>query len=137
MGNLENGMLVQHASLGAGKIVALDANAVHVFFATSETKFATKLRLPMALSFLSPCSTADERLDGLPAFVLDPKTGRYGRAPSAAAKAPRAKAKAKPRLRAVKAAADSAATDLAAADPAAVAPANDPSAPAPSEPTDA
>jgi hypothetical protein len=126
MGNLENGMLVQHASLGAGKIVALDTNAVHVFFATSETRFATKLRLPIALSFLSPCATSDVRLSELPAFVLDPKTGRYG--PSAAAKAPRAKAKAKPRLRAVKAPADPAAAAAAAGEAAA----NDPAAaPAP------
>ena len=54
MSSLENGMLVQHASLGAGKIVALDSKAVHVFFATSGERFATKLRLPMALSFLTP-----------------------------------------------------------------------------------
>jgi hypothetical protein len=126
MGKIENGMLVQHASLGAGKVVALDANAVHVFFATSETKFATKLRLPLALSFLSPSATSDERLSELPAFVLDPKTGRYGRTPSAVAKAPRAKAKAKPRLRAVKASTET-------AEPS---PANDPAAPAPADPSD-
>jgi len=128
-------MLVQHASLGAGRIVALDATAVHVFFAASETRFATKLRLPMALSFLAPCATPDARLAELPAFVLDPRTGRYGR-PAAAAARP-AKAKAKPRLRVVKPPAGAAPPAAEDAPPAAAedAPAKDPAAdPAPEDP---
>ena len=80
MGSLENGMLVQHVSLGAGKIVALDENAVHVFFATSGARFATKLRLPVALSYLSPSASPNAWLSALSGFALDAKTGRYGRA---------------------------------------------------------
>jgi hypothetical protein len=78
MSDLENGMLVQHASLGLGKVVALDAKAVHVFFATSDTRFATKLRLPMSLPFLSPAATSNAWLAALSSFALDAKTGRYG-----------------------------------------------------------
>jgi hypothetical protein len=80
MSTLENGMLVQHASLGQGTIVALDAKAVHVFFPTSGAQFATKLRLPMALSFLTPSSSPSAWLASLSGFALDEKTGRYGRA---------------------------------------------------------
>jgi hypothetical protein len=76
--DLENGMLVQHASLGLGKIVALEPKAVHVFFATRGARFATKLRLPMALPLLTPCAAADTWLSGLSGFALDAQTGRYG-----------------------------------------------------------
>lgn len=78
MGDLENGMLVRHASLGIGKIVALEPNAVHVFFPESDKRFAAKLRLPAARALLK--TEGFERnswLEGLSAFVLDPKTGRY------------------------------------------------------------
>jgi hypothetical protein len=78
MSDLENGMLVQHASLGVGKIVALDPKAVHVFFATSDARFATKLRLPMALPLLTPAASKNAWLSGLSNFTLDAKTGRYG-----------------------------------------------------------
>jgi hypothetical protein len=80
MSSLENGMLVQHASLGPGKIVALEPKAVHVFFATSDARFATKLRLPMALSLLTPAASPNAWLSGLSGFAFDAKTGRYGRA---------------------------------------------------------
>lgn len=80
MTTLENGMLVQHASLGLGKIVALEPKAIHVFFATSGARIATKLQLPMALSFLSPSESPSAWLSGLSGFALDAKTGRYGRA---------------------------------------------------------
>ncbi|WP_242370793.1 hypothetical protein [Anaeromyxobacter sp. SG26] len=80
MSSLENGMLVQHTSLGIGKIVALDQKAVHVFFATSDARFATKLRLPMALPLLSPATSPNAWLSALTGFALDAKTGRYGRA---------------------------------------------------------
>jgi hypothetical protein len=80
MTTLESGMLVQHASLGLGKIVALEAKAVHVFFATSGARFATKLRLPTALPFLSPSASPSAWLSSLSGFALDVKTGRYGRA---------------------------------------------------------
>ena len=82
MSDLENGMLVQHASLGLGKIVALEPKAVHVFFATSDARFATKLRLPIARPLLTPSTSANAWLSGLSGFALDAKTGRYGRAGS-------------------------------------------------------
>lgn len=78
MSDLENGMLVQHASLGLGKVVALEPKAVHVFFAASEARFATKLRLPMALPLLAKAASSNAWLSGLPECVLDAKTGRYG-----------------------------------------------------------
>lgn len=78
MGELKNGMLVRHASLGLGKVVALEAKAVHVFFAASEERFATKLRLPLALPLLTPAVGASGWLSGLADFALDAKTGRYG-----------------------------------------------------------
>jgi hypothetical protein len=78
MSDLENGMLVQHASLGLGKVVALEPKAVHVFFATSDARFATKLRLPMALPLLAPAASSNAWLSGLSDFALDAKTGRYG-----------------------------------------------------------
>jgi len=75
---LSNGMLVQHASLGVGKVVAVEANAVHVFFPERADRHAAKLRLPDA----RPLLTMDgiERnawLEGLSSFALDPETGRY------------------------------------------------------------
>jgi hypothetical protein len=78
MSDLENGMLVQHASLGIGKVVALDPKAVHVFFAASDARFATKLRLPMARPLLTPAASTNAWLSGLSDFTLDAKTGRYG-----------------------------------------------------------
>lgn len=78
MSDLENGMLVQHASLGLGKVVALDPKAVHVFFETSEARFATKLRLPMALPLLTRAESTNAWLSGLSGFALDAKSGRYG-----------------------------------------------------------
>ncbi len=77
MNDLKNGMLVQHASLGLGKIVALEDDAVHVFFETSEKRFATKLRLSMARPLLCAATTKNPWLKGMSTFALDPKTGRY------------------------------------------------------------
>ncbi len=79
MTSLENGMLVQHASLGLGKVVAVEPDAVHVVFAARDVRVATKLRLPMALAFLTP-STGSAWPAHLSGFDLDEKTGRYGRA---------------------------------------------------------
>jgi hypothetical protein len=79
MADLEKKMLVHHVSLGVGKIVALDANAVHVFFPESDKRFAAKLRLPAAKMLLRTDGVErDAWLEGLSAFSLDPKTGRYG-----------------------------------------------------------
>jgi len=83
MADLENGILVQHTTLGVGKIVALEVNAVHVFFPDSDKRFAAKLRLPAARALLR--TEGFERntwLEGLSAFALDPTAGRYGLAAS-------------------------------------------------------
>jgi hypothetical protein len=77
MTEFKKGMLVQHTTLGLGKIVAFDQKAVHVFFEASQEPFATKLRLPVAQPFLSPSSTADRWLSGLAAFAFDEKAARY------------------------------------------------------------
>ncbi len=78
MSALEKGMMVQHASLGLGKIVAVEENAVHVFFAMSDARFATKLRLPMALPLLAPTQSTNAWLSRLPGLAFDAKSGRYG-----------------------------------------------------------
>jgi hypothetical protein len=78
MADIVKGKLVQHATLGLGKVVALEAHAVHVFFADGDPRFAAKLRLPAARAFLRTEGVArDAWLEGLPAFVLDPQAGRY------------------------------------------------------------
>ncbi|MFO0585497.1 MAG: hypothetical protein U0229_24710 [Anaeromyxobacter sp.] len=79
---LKSGLLVKHASLGLGKVVAVDKDAVHVVFADGDPRQATKLRLPMALSFFTPAPAANPWLSGLTGFALDEKSGRYGRAAS-------------------------------------------------------
>lgn len=84
------GMMVRHSSLGLGKVVAVDRTAVHVFFPDGERREAAKLSLAAAAPFLTAAPSAtDERLDGLPAFSLDPATGRF------APDRPRAKAASK------------------------------------------
>jgi hypothetical protein len=78
MTDLRKGMLVQHTSLGLGKIVALETDAVHVFFEASERRFATKLRLASAAPFLSPALAKNAWLKGMGPLSLDAKTNRYG-----------------------------------------------------------
>jgi hypothetical protein len=79
MNDLVNGTLVRHVSLGVGKIVALEPNAVHVFFPDSDKRFAAKLRLPTARPLLRTEGLEPDRwLEGLSAFTLDATTGRYG-----------------------------------------------------------
>lgn len=82
MSDFKSGMLVQHASLGLGKVVALEPDSVHVFFETSTTRFATKLRLSFAKPLLSASVTKNAWLKGMAPFTLDPKIGRYGLAPT-------------------------------------------------------
>ncbi len=78
MTNFKAGMLVQHTSLGEGKIIAAEPGALHVFFAGSGSRSATKLRLPMALPMLAPSGgDVGAWSAGLGTFALDPKTGRY------------------------------------------------------------
>lgn len=79
MNGFEKGMLVQHASLGLGKIVALEEKAVHVFFVGRDSRFAAKLRLPDAANLLKPAEAAARSFIGSPsAFSLDETSGRYG-----------------------------------------------------------
>ncbi len=83
MAGLQNGMLVRHATLGLGKVVAVEPTAVHVFFPGGDNRFAAKLRLPAALGLLRTDGVApDARLEALSAFALDPKAGRYALAAS-------------------------------------------------------
>ncbi|ABC83668.1 hypothetical protein [Anaeromyxobacter dehalogenans] len=75
--DLEKGMLVQHVSLGVGKVVAVERDAVHVYFASGDGRVAAKLKLPTALPFLTAAAGANAWLAALPAFRLAPETGRY------------------------------------------------------------
>ena len=94
MDELKKGMVVRHTTLGVGRVVALEPTAVHVFFAEGERREAAKLRLSAVSQFLSPDPKAhDERLENLPAFALDPASGRY--APERARSAVARKAKKK------------------------------------------
>jgi len=78
MSELSNGVLVQHSTLGLGKVVAVEPTAVHVFFPDSEKRYAAKLRLPMARSMLrTEGLEPNPWLEGLSSFSLD-ETGRYG-----------------------------------------------------------
>jgi hypothetical protein len=83
MDGLQNGMLVQHSSLGMGKVVALEPNAVHVFFPDSDKRFAAKLRLPFARTLLQTEGLEPNPwLEGLSAFTLDATSGRFALAAS-------------------------------------------------------
>lgn len=83
MADLQNGMLVRHATLGLGKVVAIEPTAVHVFFPGSDSRFAAKLRLPVSLGLLRTDGVSpDAHLEALTAFALDPKSGRYALAAS-------------------------------------------------------
>lgn len=83
MADLDSGTLVRHATFGVGKIVAAEPNAVHVFFPDSETRFATKLRLPAARAFLRTEGVEpDGWLESLSAFTFESKEGRYALAAS-------------------------------------------------------
>jgi hypothetical protein len=76
--SLQNGSLVRHASLGVGKVIAVEPGAAHVFFPSSGGRFAAKLRLPAAAALLTTEGiTADAWLAGLSSFTLDAESGRY------------------------------------------------------------
>jgi hypothetical protein len=78
MTDIATGSLVKHSSLGVGKVVAVEATALHVFFPQTETCQAAKLRWPAARPFLTQDGVEhDAWLAGLTSFALDPKTGRY------------------------------------------------------------
>lgn len=78
MASLQSGSLVRHASLGVGKVVAVEPGAAHVFFPKSGGRFAAKLRLPTAAAMLTTDGIQpDAWLLGLSSFTLDPESGRY------------------------------------------------------------
>jgi len=76
--DLARGVLVQHSTLGLGKVVALEPDAVHVFFPERRERFAAKLRLPGARAFLKVgVEDRNAWLEGLSSFALDGATGRW------------------------------------------------------------
>jgi len=78
MNDLATGMLVQHVSLGIGRVVAVEPTAVHVFFPESEKRYAAKLRWPAARPLLKTGGgEGNAWLESLSSFSLDPETGRY------------------------------------------------------------
>ena len=78
MGELAAGMLVQHSSLGVGRVVAVEPTAVHVFFPARDHRFAAKFRWPGARPLFAVDGVApDEWLAGLSGFALDEESGRY------------------------------------------------------------
>ena len=78
MTEVVTGSLVQHVSLGIGKVVAVEPTAVHIYFPHSERRYAAKLRWPAAQTFLTSAGVEpDPWLRGLSSFALDPATGRY------------------------------------------------------------
>jgi hypothetical protein len=94
MEEFSKGMVVRHATLGIGRIVALEPTALHVFFLEGERREAMKLRTSAAAAFLTLApTTTDERLDQLPTFALDPASGRYAPERVRATSARKAKAK--------------------------------------------
>ncbi len=94
MEEFKKGMVVRHTTLGLGRVVALDATAIHVFFAEGERREAAKLRLSAVSQLLAPDPKArDERLDELPVFALDPVSGRYAPERARATAARKAKKK--------------------------------------------
>jgi len=81
--DIAKGTLVQHASLGVGKVVAVEPTAVHVFFPGAEKRFAAKLRWPAAKPLLRTDGVERNAwLEGLSSFTLDPAAGRYALAAS-------------------------------------------------------
>lgn len=78
MKEMSTGSLVKHRSLGMGKVVAIEADALHVFFPASDTRFAAKLRWPAVSPFLTRDGLEpDAWLEGLTSFALDAVSGRY------------------------------------------------------------
>ena len=78
MSDLAKGSLVQHVSLGIGKVVAVEATAIHVFFPGSGKRHAAKLRWPLAKPFIqTDVPKRDAWLEGLSSFAMDPGNGRY------------------------------------------------------------
>ena len=83
MSDIAKGTLVQHSSLGVGKVVAVEPTALHVFFPGAEKRFAAKLRWPAAKLLLRTDGVErNSWLEGLSSFTMDPAEGRYALAAS-------------------------------------------------------
>jgi hypothetical protein len=83
MNDIAKGTLVQHTSLGVGKVVAVEPTALHIFFPGAEKRYAAKLRWPAAKLLLRTDGVErDTWLEGLSSFTLDPAEGRYALAAS-------------------------------------------------------
>jgi hypothetical protein len=83
MSDIAKGTLVQHVSLGVGKVVAVEPTALHIFFPGAGRRFAAKLRWPAARLLLRTEGVArDSWLEGLTSFMLDSVEGRYALAAS-------------------------------------------------------
>jgi hypothetical protein len=81
MNDLKSGMLVEHASLGLGKVVAVELHAVHVFFDASESRFATKL-LPVAGPLRKRTTAVSAWFAVTAPFTRDARSGRHALAAS-------------------------------------------------------
>jgi hypothetical protein len=80
---IANSALVKHVSLGIGKVIAVEATALHVFFPQREKRYAVKLRWPAASALLTSEGVApDPWLQGLTSFTFDATSGRYALAPN-------------------------------------------------------
>ena len=77
MDKLVTGSLVNHRTLGAGKVIAVEATALHVYFPGSGTRYAAKLRWPVASPFLTQNPEPNAWLEGLGSFAMDSVSGRY------------------------------------------------------------
>ena len=77
MDKLVAGSLVKHRTLGAGKVVAVEATALHVYFPGSGTRYAAKLRWPAAVPFLTQDPEPNVWLQSLGSFAMDSVSGRY------------------------------------------------------------
>ncbi|WP_375754298.1 hypothetical protein [Corallococcus exercitus] len=73
---LKHGDLVEHASMGLGKVIEADEVHLHVYFLEQESRFAAKLKRNLVGSLLRRATShAHPELDALPLFVRD--GGRY------------------------------------------------------------
>jgi len=78
MHEIATGTLVKHRSLGVGKVVAVEASALHVFFPESASRYAAKLRWPNVSPFLTREGfEPNSWLEGLSSFSMDASAGRY------------------------------------------------------------
>ena len=72
------GTIVEHASLGAGRVIAFQGDRLHVYFHNKGGKCATRLGLDTAKKLLRAAPVqVHEWLDHLPAFTFDSQENAY------------------------------------------------------------